>query len=161
MFKTTVTPRFGDADGLRHINNTVLAIWFEQARNPIFKMFVPTLELNYKKWNLIMVKTDFNFLRQMFFGLDIEIRTHVIKIGNTSLTVEHEAWQHGELKVSGQAVMVHFDFIKQKPVRIPDDIREQLSEHLISLEELEKENEKEMKENKQKAPEYDYENMDK
>ncbi|KUK74851.1 MAG: Thioesterase, partial [Methanobacterium sp. 42_16] len=33
MYTISVTPRFGDADGLRHINNIVLAEWFELARN--------------------------------------------------------------------------------------------------------------------------------
>ena len=29
MFRTTVTPKFGDLDGLRHINNNTLGDWFE------------------------------------------------------------------------------------------------------------------------------------
>lgn len=43
MFKSTamylydITPRFGDIDGLRHVNNTVIPGWFEQARNQIYR----------------------------------------------------------------------------------------------------------------------------
>ena len=61
MYKTIVTPRFGDIDGLRHVNNTVLAVWFEQARNPVFRMFTPDLDLSYENWKLIMVRTEFDF----------------------------------------------------------------------------------------------------
>jgi acyl-CoA thioester hydrolase len=64
MYTISVTPRFGDADGLRHINNIVLAEWFELARNRIYRLFTPDLDLSYEKWKLIMVKTDFEFLGQ-------------------------------------------------------------------------------------------------
>ena len=51
MFSTLVTPRFGDIDGLRHVTNTVLPIWFEQARNEFYFYF--NTELNFEKWNLL------------------------------------------------------------------------------------------------------------
>ena len=132
MYKTVVTPRFGDIDGLRHVNNTVLAIWFEQARNPVFRMFTPDLDLNYENWKLIMVRTEFDFLSEMYYGKDVEIRTFIIKIGNSSFTMGHEAWQNGKLAVKGKAVVVHFYFIEKKSVPIPKSIRSQLMEHLRS-----------------------------
>jgi len=131
MFKMTVTPRFGDVDGLKHVNNIVPAIWFEQARNPLFEIFVPDFDLSYEKWNLIMVRTEFDFVGQMYLGKDVEIRSYISKIGNTSFTIYQEAWQDGKLAVKGKAVVVHYNFLEQKPVRIPDSIREALSQHLI------------------------------
>jgi acyl-CoA thioester hydrolase len=131
MYKTVVTPRFGDIDGLRHVNNTVLAVWFEQARNPIFRLFTPNLELDYENWKLIMVRTEFDFLSEMHYGKDVEIRTFIEKIGNSSFTMGHEAWQKGKLAVKGKAVVVHFDFIEKKSIPIPDSIREQLMKHII------------------------------
>jgi acyl-CoA thioester hydrolase len=131
MFKTTVTPRFGDIDGLRHVNNTVLAIWFEEARNPVFRMFTPDLDLSYENWKLIMVRTEFDFVGEMYYGEDIEIRTFVEKIGNSSFTLGHEAWQRGKLNVRGKAVVVHFNFLEKKSMPIPESIRSQLEEHLL------------------------------
>lgn len=131
MFKTVVTPRFGDIDGLRHVNNTVLAIWFEEARNPVFRMFTPDLDLSYENWKLIMVRTEFDFVGEMYYGDDIEIRTFVEKVGNSSFTLGHEAWQRGKLNVRGKAVVVHFDFIEKKSMPIPESIRSQLEEHLL------------------------------
>lgn len=132
MFVTTVAPRFGDIDGLGHVNNTVLPRWFEEARNPIFRMFSPNLDLTLGKWNLIMARIDFDFLGEMFFDGDVEIKTYVQKIGNSSFTLLHEAWQRGELRTKGTAVIVHYDFINKKSVPLPDDIRESLSEHLVA-----------------------------
>ena len=130
MFKIMVTPLFGDTDALQHINNNVLGTWFELARNDIFKNFTPDLSVSYDDWNLIMVKTTYEYLDQMFYGTDVEIRTYVLRIGNSSFTTYHEAWQDGRLCAKGTAVMVHFDFNEQKSIRIPDDIRKELNKHL-------------------------------
>lgn len=136
MFKIKVTPRFGDVDGLRHVNNTALANWFELGRNDIFKFFTPDLDLSYEKWKLIMLRTEFDFVDQIFYCDDIEIRTYVLKIGNSSFTLGHEAWQDNTLKVKGKAIIVHYDFIEQESKRIPDDIRLKLEEHIIAEEDI-------------------------
>ena len=146
MYKKIIEPRIGETDGMRHINNTALPVWFELARNPIFRIFDPDLELTYKKWKLIMVRSDFNYLRQIYYGYDVEIRTYVTKIGNTSLTVYHEAWQKGKLRANGSTVMIYYDFIKQESMSLTDDIRKELEKHYITKEELEKKNKKEEKE---------------
>ena len=127
MFKKTVTPRFGNVDGLRHINNTMLPVWFELGRDPFFRYFNP--DMSFEKWNLIMAHIDVDFLVPMTLGADIEIRTTVAKIGNTSFTVYQEAWQNGQLGAKGNAVVVHYDFRERKPLPIPDDIRARLQEH--------------------------------
>jgi acyl-CoA thioester hydrolase len=67
----------------------------------------------------------------MYYGEDVEIKTFIIKIGNSSFTMGHEAWQNGKLKVKGKAVLVHFDFIEKRSRTIPDPIRAQLEEHLM------------------------------
>ncbi|MCC4771394.1 acyl-CoA thioesterase [Methanosarcina sp. DH2] len=131
MFSINVSPRFGDIDGLGHINNTVLPVWFETGRNSIFRLFSPDLDLSPDVWHLILVRTEFDFLRQMYFRSDVEIRTFITKIGNSSFTVGHEAWQEGELKVRGQAVLVYYDFKLQKALPLPDSIREILKRHIF------------------------------
>jgi acyl-CoA thioester hydrolase len=107
MFTEKVTPRFGDADGLRHINNIALVEWFEVGRNPIFRMFTPDLDLSYENWKLILVRTEFDYMGQMYYGKEVEIRSYITDIGNSSFTIGHEAWQDGELKAKGKAILVH------------------------------------------------------
>ena len=128
MFSKTVTPRFGDVDGLRHINNTMLPVWFELGREPLFRYFNPGMSL--ENWNLIMAHIDVDFIVPMTLGADIEIRTIVLKIGRSSFTVYQEAWQSGTLCAKGSAVVVHYDFINKKSMPVPDDIRILLKEHL-------------------------------
>ena len=130
MFTITVTPRFGDVDVLGHINNTAPAIWFEQARNPFFRLFSPDLVISLDTWPLIMAHTDFDFINELLFGLDIEIRSGVSRIGTKSFTIFHEAWQGGQLCVKGNAVLVYFDFNIRQSCPIPEDKKKLLAEHL-------------------------------
>ncbi|WP_295722030.1 thioesterase family protein [uncultured Methanobrevibacter sp.] len=133
MFKTIVSPLVGDTDALGHINNNVLGLWFELARNDIFKIFNPNLEVILNNWPLIILKTEYEYVNQMFYGKDVEIRTYVLKIGNSSFTTYHEAWQNGKLCGKGRVLMVHFDYNNQKSVTIPDNIRLELEKHLVDL----------------------------
>jgi len=132
MFTTTVTPSFGDIDGLGHVNNTVLARWFELARNPIFRIFEPDLNLSHNVWTLIMARTEYDFVGELFFQYDVEIRTTIERIGTKSFTVYQEAWQENRLCVKGRAVVVHFNFEQKETTPIPEDKKEKLMAHLTS-----------------------------
>lgn len=128
MFSETITPRFSDTDALGHINNTMVPVWFEGARNPIFKMFTPELDL--KAWPLILAKIEVNFEAQIFYGNDIEVRTFIGRVGGSSFDVYQELWQNNQRVSSGKAVMVNFDYHAQKSTTIPVHIREVLNQHL-------------------------------
>jgi acyl-CoA thioester hydrolase len=132
MFSTKISPRFGDIDGLGHINNVVMAEWFELGRNPLFRIFTPSLSLSHKDWFLIMARTEYDFLDQIFFAFEVEIRTFIERIGTKSFTIGHEAWQEGRLCAKGKAVIVHYDFLRGQSTPIPEDKRRLLEEHLQS-----------------------------
>jgi len=130
MYTTIITPRFGDIDLLGHINNTVPAGWFELARNTIIKMFYPATEIKREDFPLVLVHSDYDFIGQLYFNNDVEIRTWVTKIGTKSFTVYHEARQQDRLCVKGNAVIVYYDFVAESSVPIPEDKKQLLSEHL-------------------------------
>ena len=131
MFTITVTPRFGDMDALGHINNTVPAVWFELARNPLIQIFHPAMELTRKTFPLIMAHTDYYFTDQLYFQYDVEIKTWITRIGTKSFTAYHEAWQQGRLCVKGSAVIVHYDFNTETSTPIPEEKKQLLGEHLL------------------------------
>jgi acyl-CoA thioester hydrolase len=132
MFSMNVTPRFGDIDGLGHVNNTVPSVWFEMGRTPILKMFDPELTLDKNIFPLIIAHLDFDFLNQIFLRSDVTIKTWISRIGTKSFTVHHEAWQEERLCVKGDAVIAYFNFITEKTMPIPGDMRKLLEEHFIA-----------------------------
>ena len=127
MYHEQITPRFGDIDGLRHVNNTVIPGWFEQARNPIYRIFNP--EFVFESWNLILARYEIDFVRPLVISGDVTVRTWVSRIGTSSFEVSQQAVQAGALCTRGKTVLVHYDFGAGRPVPIPGAIRERLREH--------------------------------
>lgn len=132
MFLETITPRFSDTDALGHINNTMVPVWFEGARDPIFRLFMPTLDLN--NWKLILAKIDVQYHAQIFYGAEIEVKTSISRIGGASFDVHQQLWQNANKCASGTAVMVHFCYADQLSVKIPDDIKSVMQRHMASSE---------------------------
>jgi acyl-CoA thioester hydrolase len=128
MYIETITPRFGDIDGLRHVNNTVIPGWFEQARNPIYRIFNP--EFAFEAWNLILARYEIDFVRPLGINGDVTVRTWISRIGSSSFEVSQEAVQGEVICTRGKTVLVHYDFGRSRPVPIPDSIRNRLREHL-------------------------------
>jgi acyl-CoA thioester hydrolase len=130
MYEMDVTPRFGDVDGLRHVNNTVIPGWFEQARNQIYRIFNPAFEFD--TWNLILARYEIDFLRPLFISRDVRIRTWISRIGTSSFEVSQEAAQ-GDLPCTrGKTVLVHYDFRESRSVAIPPAARAELERHFVA-----------------------------
>lgn len=124
MLTHTFFPSFSDTDALGHINNAKYATWFEDARRPIFELFIP--DLDPKKWNLIIARIELDFLAQGKYQVETTLKTWVEKIGNSSFVLVHEAYQVGHPICRGKAFMVHFDYGTNKSVMIPSTIRMKL-----------------------------------
>lgn len=127
MYSTTIMPAFFDTDGLGHINNTRVPQWFEAARNDLFRLFTPDLDM--KKWQLIMARIEVDYLGELFYGRDVEVRTFVCKVGNSSFTVLQEAWQDEKLAARGKAFMVRYDFANGRAMSLTDEQKGMLEVH--------------------------------
>lgn len=128
MIEVPILPRFKDTDALGHINNASVSTWYEEGRRPFFEFFIP--DLDPKKWNLIIARSEIDFIAQAYYNKPVTIQTSVEKIGNSSFVLYQEAIQDGTLVGRNKAFLVHFDYTTQKSVIIPDHIREKLSQHL-------------------------------
>ncbi|AMD01322.1 MULTISPECIES: acyl-CoA thioesterase [Halomonas] len=133
MFVRTIEPAFYDTDALGHINNTRLPAWFEMARNDLFRLFTP--DLDPRKWRLIMARMEIDYRAELHYGSDIELRTYLSRLGNSSFTVTQEAWQKGVLTNLGHTVLVHFDHGEKRAVPIEGELRAALEAHLRAVEE--------------------------
>lgn len=133
MYETVLSPRVSETDGVGHINNTTLPVWFEAARNPLFALFTP--DHDFAKWKMVIVKTTLEFISQIYFGQDVKIKVWIKKIGNSSLELYEELHQNGNLCARNIAVYVNYDLQAQKSEKIPEEIRDELKKHLYSADE--------------------------
>ena len=51
---------------------TLTGVWFEAARDEIFRIFMPTA--NVKEWNLIMAHSSFDFSKEVFWGKEVIVK---------------------------------------------------------------------------------------
>jgi len=123
--------RFCETDALQHVSNTALVSWFEAARDPIFRMFTPTMDL--KNWPLILASYKVDFLAQIFYGKPVTVKTYISRIGNSAFDVYQELWQANILCAKGVTTMVHFDYKTQRSKAIPDPIKKALNSHFKAL----------------------------
>lgn len=130
MFETVITPRVSETDGVGHINNTTIPVWFEAGREEVFKFFTP--DLSFQNWRMVIIHFDVDFIQQLYYGKKVTVKTWIKEIGHTSLKVYEEIHQSGQCCAKGSAIYVNFHFANQKTERIPDEIRFELKKHLYN-----------------------------
>jgi acyl-CoA thioester hydrolase len=128
VFKTIIEPRVSETDGVGHINNTTIPIWFEAGRNQLFKLFTP--DSKFENWKMIILNMNVDFVNQIYFGQNVEVYTWVKKIGNSSLELYEEIHQNGKLCAKGTAVYVNFNKDEQKSESISEELKKILLKHI-------------------------------
>ena len=128
---TSFDVRFCETDALQHVSNTALVTWFEAAREPIFRMFTPELDLN--NWPLILARYKVDFLAQIFCGKPVTVKTFVSRLGNSAFDIFQEVWQDDKLCSTGVTTMVHFDYKTQRSAPIPDEVKSELQSHFKEI----------------------------
>ena len=128
MFVNTVTVRFGDCDGLGHVNNAMYYTYMEEARTEIFRIFNPSLKLG--NWNLIVASTRCDYIHQVGYAETLTIYTWIGRLGNSSFSVEHALRnERGEWVARGQAVMIGYDYLAEKAATLSEEIQGILNKH--------------------------------
>ena len=130
MIVTDITPRVSETDGVGHINNVFVPIWFEAGRRDIFRIFSP--KLDFKNWKLALVKVEVEYVDQIYLANDVEIRTGIEKIGNSSFTIKEELHQKDRLCAKGKSIYVNYNFSTEKSESIPETTRKKLEKYHFS-----------------------------
>ena len=124
MIFTNIVPRVSETDGVGHINNVFVPIWFEAGRREIFRIFSPNLD--FVDWKLALVKVTVEYVDQLYLAENVEVRTGIEKIGNSSFSIKEEIYQTNRLCAKGQATYVNYNFKGKKSMPISNEIRHKL-----------------------------------
>lgn len=127
MLETTIRPRFSDTDALGHINNTVIPVWFLEAREPVLAWFAPGGD--FRAGALAVVRIEVDYLDETHFGTPVTVQTAVERIGNSSFTLRQEVIQGERITARGRATLVNFDSTTRRSQPIPAHAREKLEAH--------------------------------
>lgn len=128
MFLRDMTVRFGECDGLGHVNNGTYFTYMEDARMDVFQLFNPGLDLH--TWNLIVASTRCDFLQPVTYAETITVLTWISRVGTSSFDVDHALRNiAGEWVARGRATLVSYSYETATAVPIPEDVRMALSAH--------------------------------
>tara|TARA_B100000029_G_C17017650_1_gene757324 strand:+ start:173 stop:592 length:420 start_codon:yes stop_codon:yes gene_type:complete len=124
-FHVTMETRWRDLDAFGHVNNAVFATYIENARATLFGRWnLPYLG---KGQSLILASMKIDYLKQLKHPTKIIIGQRISRIGNSSFDVESSIFTEKN-KISpiaiSKIIVVCFDFDKQKPVRVFDQVIE-------------------------------------
>ncbi|WP_075981404.1 acyl-CoA thioesterase [Bacillus massilinigeriensis] len=130
MSRISIIPRFGETDALGHVNNASYFSYLEEARIRFFEEI--GYNISSKEWNFILASTKCDFVNQGYFNQQMTINTYVSRIGTKSFQLEHDiiCSQTGEIIAKANAIIVYFDFEKQKSAPIPGLLKEGLKSYL-------------------------------
>ncbi|MFB6344256.1 MAG: acyl-CoA thioesterase [bacterium] len=124
--------RWGEMDAFGHVNNVKYFRYFEQARIYYFE----AIGLGDMKFDdsvgPILANVSSDFEHPVEYPDTLHFGTRVSEFGQSRFDMEYTAVSEsdGVVAARGECVIVTFDFERQKPVRIPDPLKE----HILDLE---------------------------
>ena len=120
-----VEARWGDMDGLRHINNAKYLTFLETARLE----YLSTLGIDINRWNskesVILASMKIDYHKQSSYPNIYEIGCKISRIGNKSFDIFNAIFESSSnnLILTGTFTIVCFDYHLQKTISVPDSIK--------------------------------------
>lgn len=122
--------RWGDMDSFGHVNNTVFFRYMESAR---MKYFVDTGFMDMMKTTgigPILASTSCRFKGPLTYPDTVSVGTKVIKIEEFGFTMKFSVVSQKSNRgvAEGEAVMISYDYNKNKKVPLPSELLEKIKE---------------------------------
>lgn len=123
---TSMPVQWGDQDLFGHVNNVVYFRWIETSRVEYWVQSGLHALMEPQGLGPILASVKCDYKKQIRYPDEIEVSARVSKMGTSSVTLEHQiiSKQQHCVAAVGQSVVVLFDYKKQHPIPIVDDIRE-------------------------------------
>ncbi len=118
--RTDIQVRFNDTDALGHINNSSYALYAELGRLELLK------HIDALTGNFILACLNINFRAQITYLQKVYVNTYIKKLGNSSITMNHDIYADDKLAANANSVIVRFDYKANKSVPVPEGLRERL-----------------------------------
>ena len=117
--------RYGDLDPQGHVNNARYLTFMEQARSIYIRQVGLWNGKSFLDIGIILAHTEIDFLSPILYGQTVKVTAQVTRLGNKSFTMEHrlEAADDGTPFAKGLAVLVAYDYYRQKAIPIPPEWR--------------------------------------
>jgi acyl-CoA thioester hydrolase len=113
--------RFSDVDMMGHVSNTVYQTYYDAGKIHYFDEVLP--EMDFVNLGVVGASIKIDYLKPIFMKTRILVETHVTRIGNKSLTMEHQLVEEttGEVLSTCTAILVCYDIKNQLSIPVPEN----------------------------------------
>ena len=119
--------RWGEMDALGHVNNAQYLRYFEESRTAWCESIGRPLRSSGQ--GMILLKASVTYKKPVGYPANARVELHAGRIGNTSFDLANTLTIEGDTSPAciGEFVIVWFDYVNKKPLRVPDEMRRFLS----------------------------------
>jgi len=121
------TVRWGDMDALGHVNNVVYLQYLESARIGFFEAKGRnSVDIGATGQGPVVVSQTFNYRRQLRYPAEVEVGVACNEVRRRSFVLSYGVFRKGtdELIGDGSTVLAWLDYVADKAVEVPSDVRE-------------------------------------
>ena len=117
--------QWGDQDAFGHVNNTIYFRWYETARIAYLERLGLGDKNSATGLGPILAAIGCDFRRQVKYPDRVLIGSRIMRIGRTSLTMEHKVWSRAQQAVvaDGHSTIVVYDYAAGRSCVVPADMR--------------------------------------
>ncbi len=111
---------------MQHVNNATYLRWFENVRFLYFELVGLNALHRAERIGAILARTEVDFLAPVTFPDDLLVTARVVRIGNTSLVMQHRVWSSSTSRIcaKAEAIVVVVDYAHEaRPTTIWEPIR--------------------------------------
>lgn len=123
---------WSELDLFEHVNNVSYFKYIQSAR-VVFWEHIGLMQMHTnERLGAMLLKTECEFKKPLFYPGNVYISTGVKTIGNTSFQLKHILSDDGgDIVAQAEDVIVVYDFNEHKKQAIPNVVVDKLTEHLI------------------------------
>jgi acyl-CoA thioester hydrolase len=123
--RVTDTIRYADLDPQGHVNNAVIATYFETGRVAMFRL--PDLSIGVPGITFVLARTEIDYLQELHWPGMVDVGTAVVRFGRSSFAVDHAVFKDGVCAATGSAVLVTIDQASRRACPLPAELIAKLS----------------------------------
>jgi acyl-CoA thioester hydrolase len=124
--------RYGDTDRQGHVNNAVFATFFETGR--VEMLYQPSHEFLSDNCSFVVAKSTLELLAEIHWPGQVDIGTGIVRVGNSSLVIAANLYQHGQLVATSETIVVQVSNTTKTSHPISEATKIKLKPFQINLE---------------------------
>jgi acyl-CoA thioester hydrolase len=120
--------RFSDVDSVGHVSNTQYQNFYDLGKLDYFDRVLP--DMDFDVLGVVGASVKIDFILPVYMRTRVLVKTRVTKLGNKSITMEHELCDEssGVLYSTCTAVMVCYDMKSMQSTPIPEDWKQRIED---------------------------------